>query len=236
MMKFVSTGCPSPFLSLFGPEWTVVESIRSFSSSVNLGAILAFTFGNSRWALFAHEDCIVPKSSMNALEKLTSSEIDEEIAVIIPETCLSDYKDLTIKTARRAISKAKKNGNPKTSEDVLAIANSVPGGLESYAAEIAAQPTKLEKIDHIDSYCFLLSIPAFRRAGPMENAFTPCCLEFREWFIRAQRAGYECHVARNIYVHHLYGGTMVVNGIDRNETMKKNQHILEQFEAKFYGE
>jgi GT2 family glycosyltransferase len=220
-------------LNSVGTKASVIEDSggRGFAYCCNAG--MAKT--KARWVVLMHSDSLVPSGWLDSLLAAHAcSGGSEEVAAIVPETCLA-ASPFVINDAKHAFLKAKERCSPDTAKDVARIVDEALGGLDKYAAERRRRSVKAERVDVMESFCVLLSMDAIARVGPLDESFSPAGSEIDEWFIRAQRMGYECWAARGAYVHHWEGATFKALGLDRNAILADGRRKLAAAEDAFYA-
>lgn len=174
---------------------------KGFSYAVNAG----LDRGTSEMVAIVHSDTFVCKGWLDSLLSARAG-ADQEVAVVMPSTCWSGESSLVLEEKRREFSAVRISGKRANVSDVRsAMSRLYPEGLGGFQKRLKGRPT--ERVYGIDTYCALFTRESMDRVGPFDADFFPRGYEDAEWFMRAQRKGYEAWVVRSAYVHHWGSGS-----------------------------
>jgi O-antigen biosynthesis protein len=173
-----------------------VPENKGFSYALNAGV----ERGTADLVAVVHSDTFVPKGWMEALAGARVG-ADQEVAVVMPTTCWSSEPCLVLEDKKREFASLRISGKRADLAHVKSVMSRLyPEGLGGFQRKLGGRPT--ERVHSLDTYCALFTRDALERVGPFDVDFFPRGYEDAEWFLRAQRKGYEAWVARSAYVHH----------------------------------
>ncbi len=104
-------------------------------------------------------------------------------------------------------------------------------GLEAFAAaEAAGHAGEVERTMRLTGMCLLVKRELLARIGGLDEIFGLGNYEDNDYCLRAHLAGYECLVARGVFIHHFGSRSFAAAGIDYAEQIRRQWAV---FKAKW---
>jgi GT2 family glycosyltransferase len=98
------------------------------------------------------------------------------------------------------------------------------------AAEIAAHADETERTMRLTAMCLLIKRELLARIGGLDEIFGMGNYEDNDYCLRAHLAGYECLIARDVFVHHFGSRSFAAAGVDYVAQIRRQWTI---FKAKW---
>jgi GT2 family glycosyltransferase len=113
-----------------------------------------------------------------------------------------------------------------------------PSGLDAFAEKLVsewANPVTVCYSPEISSYCMVVARNVLDDAeiGKFDERFWPRGWEDKLFFHKLQRKGYECWIARDVYVHHFGNVTSDGPGFEFPKIMSENENLYKKICADF---